>query len=283
MARVWEFTVKHRANLGVNNALDLFSTFSNHYGHAGHVYATYLVNNKEQVKDLLMRVRKGLNVEMQITQSERYWSALNAAILTSLAICRKLGLLQFSPVAMKKWIKEQLENNRSQLNQNIANPIEQFGDMLRELSPSIIATIGEGTSVKSQWAKIENHVYGPPVGRMIYDGGNSKEVLYVSAEAAKEWCAKHGVSSREMHAELVARGIADPHVRRVRLGKGTIQYHQSGGQTKVWEIDPPKLRAILGDVDLATPKVALIGGNGNANANAGSGQLTNAGSSSNTP
>ena len=95
-------------------------------------------------------------------------------------------------------------------------------------------------------------------------------MLYIAAAVAREWCAKHGVSARDMHGALVTAGIADKEIKRKYLGRGTYQYSNVAGPIKVWEINPSAMRSVIGDTPLADILSGSISGDADAGAGAGS-------------
>jgi hypothetical protein len=77
--RLLEYTVGFRGALDVAYAKNMFDRhLLENYGHAGDIYASYLVNNLEDVKSLLLVTQKKIDLEMKLTQRERFWSAIVA-------------------------------------------------------------------------------------------------------------------------------------------------------------------------------------------------------------
>ena len=270
MARVWEFTVTCKSHLTTQVAKPLFRQFDNNYGHAGRTYIEYVVANKDAITRTLARVQDQFDAKNNIAQGERYWSALHACVLTSLAICRKLDLVRFDQAAMQAWIKKQLYINRLQINENTPTLLDQFQLMLVDLGPGILVTIGDG---KNGPAKVERHVSGPVTGRMILADQNNnavREVLYISSDAAKKWCVKHSVAYEDMKRELEAQQIIRQGTAQVSLGKGTAAYEAS--RARSLEINPHSMRQVLGDAPLADKVESILCGNDDAGSRAVTGK-----------
>ncbi len=262
MARVWEFTITKKGTLDPNEALELFGTFSQHYGKAGREFMKYVVENLDEVKALLHTTRSAFNTQQNIQQAERFWSALHACVLSALVICRQLGLLKFSSAAMLAWIGTELEASRAQMSGSVSDPLEQFGDMLSDLWSGILVTAGEGNIANGVHAVVLGHPKTAITGRSILPDTTSQEKLLISVGAAKAWCNKHGVSFKEMHEALVNAKWADRIVRRVSLGKGTEQYSGLGGPVKCWDVNPSAVRSVMGAHPIAQKVHRVITGVG---------------------
>jgi hypothetical protein len=244
--RVWEFTIDSQSSVDPNDALGVFPTFTDHYGHAGRAYAEYLVSNRDAVKAQLMANRVKLNTALKLSGKERYWSMLIACTVTALEICRKLNLLRFDVKEMLKWLKGQLANNRGQVTANTQDPLTQFQQMLTDMSGHILNTqevIG-GQSL----AHIVSTPRAPIAGRYISNISGTRETLYVSREAIRLWCGKHGTSYTDMYRELLnhklikKQGTKDS---RKTLGSGT---GISTGAVPCWDVNMATMRAMYPDL-----------------------------------
>jgi hypothetical protein len=260
MLRVWEFGVNRKGHLDPNAAMQLFGTFNKHYGVAGRRYIEYVVANLDEVRKQLMHTRMTFNTRMNITQGERYWSQLHACVLTALSLCRELDILKFDMTAMVKWIATTLAANRSGITQNVSTPLDQFAQMLTEITSGFIVTRGEGHLTVGAPAEILIHPHGAITGRHILADRNCREEMLIPVAVARAWCGKHGISFKDMHNDLVNRGMADKDVKRVSLGKGTDKYSGLGGPVKCMSIQMSKVRAASDDVPAARAIVGVVTG-----------------------
>jgi len=258
LARLWEFTLTKKSTIPPNVADPLFASFSDNYGHAGRVYAQYLVDNKDKVQAMLFEMRRVFNQRAKIMQAERYWSMLHACTLTSLVICRKLGLVSFDVNAMFDWILLELEKNRGQMISSVSKPVEQFADMLTDIWAGVLVTEGEGNLTHGAAATVACHPKGGVItGRSILPDRYSSEKLFISVAAVREWCSRKGVSMKVIHDELVRHSFAAPEVKRMSLGRGTNQYSSLAGPVKVWEINPSAVRDAVG-ISPTAPKIVSV-------------------------
>ncbi len=243
LARLFEFTVRVQPHLTVAQAKTLFPKFERHYGHAGRMYAQYLVQHYDEVLDLLHKVQRACDIEAGINQLERYWSTLIACVLTACILCRRLDLVRFDVRALRQWIVDQVKDNREMAVQSVQDPREQFGTMLAELYVGIIVTEGVGDLRTGHPCIVVTHPRGPLVGRVVRPSpkGNERLRLYLNMSVVKDWCIKHGVSAREMFEACKQSGWVEPQVERFSLGKGTLEYANSSSGVRCWVVDPYKI------------------------------------------
>lgn len=244
LARIFEFTLTRRSDIDPNEALPLFDTFKHNYGHAGRVYAEYLVNNREKVHDMLYRMRRMYNDRVKIEQFERFWSALHASVLTAASITNKLGLTSFDVSKLMDWTDTQVRNNRLNMRGLVHTPLEILADMIAEMWRGVIMTDLEGGVQGKTFAHVEKEPAGPITGRYVRGdtSKNQPERLYISYAAAKEYCGDRGISLREVLREASASGAVVSEGRTRSLGRGTALYAGVTGSTRVIEINPSAIR-----------------------------------------
>lgn len=266
MSRLFEFTLRAEPHLTPNDANALFPKLLSNYGHAGRVYARYIVDHYDEIEDQLLRIQSKLNQQLGITQVERYWSALLASVLVAVSICRTLGLLNFELVPLKNWLVERLAENRVQRNDAANDPLELFGSMLSDLWQGILVTNGEGDMRKGVVATVIEKPRGALVGRAILpDGKNSQSVLMLNHQAVRDWANKKGVSAREMFTAVVQAGWADPNQVRYSLGRGTIEYAHTSSYIACWQVYPEKITGSDAG-KLVSQKLGSVQGGKNAGA-----------------
>lgn len=266
MSRLFEFTLRAQPHLSPNDANALFPKLLSNYGHPGRAYIRYVVDNYSSIEDMLLRTQAELNQQLGITQVERYWSALLAATLVSVAICRTLGLLMFDLKPLKNWLVERLAENRVQRNDAANDPLELFGSMLSDLWQGILVTNGEGDMRKGVVAAVIEKPRGVLVGRAILpDGKNAQSVLMLNHQAVRDWANKKGVSAREIFNAVVGAGWADPNHVRYSLGRGTVEYAHTSSYIACWQVYPEKITGSDAG-KLVSQKLASVQGGKNAGA-----------------
>lgn len=260
IARLFEFTVRSKSRLSPNEAADLFPKLGENYGHAGMVFATHLVENKAEIMELLLRVQAGFNTRARCTQSERYWAALAASVLTALIVARRLDLIQFPLEGLTAWLITQVASNRGGIVDAVAQPTDMFGKMFADLWAGVLVTWGEGDLRKKNPATIiSRNLRGQMVGRAIVAQDDTETtILRINAGSVRDWCNKRGVSAREMFTAGVRAGWISPSPERYSLGKGTNEYANIPTSVMCWVIDPVKMGLDVG-VGPATQSIVQDG------------------------
>ena len=249
LARLFEFTVNTKSPLTPTEASELFPGLLENYGHAGRRFMSFVVENYDDVQGLLTHYLGDINAEGVITQGERYWAALFASVLTALALARQLKLVAFPIEPVKKWMLSTLERNRVSRDAAVTDPVALFGQMVQDLAPGIIVTVGVGDlRVPLGEAKIAFQPHGTITGRAIVAAGKSTghEHLALTVSAIKQWCNKHSASSSTMFDAMVAAGYADPELKKVILGRGTVEYAGVTTQVRCWIVHPLRMGLDLG-------------------------------------
>ena len=242
MVRVFEFGYHYKSSITTNEAIEIFSMIRNNYGHAGPLYAEYLVRNRDAVAALMLDTRKKLNTKLNFDSGERYWSMLFAAVLTALHITKQLGLIKFDEVAMLKWMELELKNSRANVSGKVSTPAEQFGDLLTDIWGSVLVTRGAGMPGNPA-AVVQPSPRGGLMGRHILAYAGQTEALYISTDAIHRWCTQHQASMAEIENELTANGVLRAQ-SKVELGNGTDEYGGAAAAVRVWEIDVHAMRAM---------------------------------------
>jgi hypothetical protein len=261
ISRLFEFTVRNSNRLSPNDAAELFPGLLDNYGYAGLEFLDYITRNYDDVAATLHKVQRGVNDVARITQPERYWSALFSCVLTALAYCRKLGLVNFDMGALRAWMLAELENNRRHRQESVGQPLELFSKMMTDLWQGVLVSIGEGdlrqkdgaaTVIVDPRGSMTGRCVLPPATAPGAPPSNERPMLALNAAAVRDWCNKNGTSAREMFNAVVAAGYANPVIQRYALGRGCLKYASVSTPVKCWFIDLRKAGLDIAGTPLAT-------------------------------
>lgn len=263
LARLFEFEVKCKSPLTLQEANQLFPAAMENYGHPGRAFLAYLVQQREAVKQMMFDLRQRMNAEWEVTQSERYWVALCASVMTALIVCRHLDLLRFDTAVMYKWMKVRVVESRSVAASGAASPETLFAEFMAEMAQNIIVTDIEGSMLNRQPAQILNQPKAPFAGRAILGsmqhGVNAKPRLLVCERSIRDYAVRRGATYSYIveglrGAGLVVGQLAFP------IGAGT-PYAPTAGVQKVVEVDLGRLGMPVGmhTVAMAAPTTAKQG------------------------
>jgi hypothetical protein len=245
ISRLFEFTLRADPHLSVVEANALFPQFANHYGHAGYAFARAVATNRDKVTAWLLKTQRSLISEFEMTQVERHWSALFAAVLVALVICRDQKLVAFDIAPIKAWMRDQLAENRGQRNAGVVDYKELLSQMLDELWADVLVTQGvgdlrTGTPVHT----LKQPRTGSVIGRAVRATSVDKADVRISRVAIHKWCNAKGVSPKTMHETAVNLRWCAPEIERYGLGRGVKEY-QTTDNIHCWKFYPDVMEGVV--------------------------------------
>jgi hypothetical protein len=239
--RLFEFNGHHDIVLTPTEAAEIIPAFAHNYGHAGVVFAEYLVANYDKVQQTLRAVRAALSTKHNFTSSERYWSALMASIVVALKVTTNLGLVSFDAADLQTWMLSQMGRARVVVQENIATRISMVGELLQDLTPGVFVTEGIGDLRIKRPAYTRRKAVGKIVGRMVLahesDVLTARPMVWIAHSAIAEWCAKKNISMQELRRCAIEEGVLDDRYTHEKLGRGTIDYADlCATKVRIWSI-----------------------------------------------
>lgn len=225
------------------------------YGHAGDIYAEYIVQNLEYVKEQLRDVQAKIDFEFKISSKERFWSAAIAANITGGLLAKKLGLLDWDMQRIYRWAGATL---LPQLREDVKTPVENsvavLGDFINGHMQNILV-VNEEVDARSQMAPLPMM---EPRGDLIIRYEPDTKMMYIAARGFKEHCSKFQINYRATLKDLEKRGIHVDSVNK-RLSKG-MKITSPAVRTLVFDCSVADFLDI--DSMLAIEEPAVVGGEG---------------------
>jgi hypothetical protein len=224
ISRLFEFTQPPPNHLTANEANDLFGLMDDNYGHAGLVYARFLVKHRALITSGLQEMRTSINKLYDMQPVDRYWAGLFTCVLMALKLCHGLKLLGFETAPLKMWMSDQLEENRGQKTASVVTPEESLGLMMGDLWPNVLVTDILGDIRRGRRANVPPDYRMPMaalVGRRTFGDVNEAPILWLSRMAIRDWCALKRVNYKDLFNAAVALGWAEKSdCHKMRLGTG---------------------------------------------------------------
>jgi len=163
------------------------------YGHAGDIYAQWLVNNLEEAVNTLRQVQAKIDSEVQFTARERFWSAIAACNITGGLIAKKLGLHDYDMKVIYTWLKGMLNQMRDEIAPPLTEGINVLGDFINSHIGNIVVVNGIADARTNMDAapilepRGELHVrYEPDTKRM-----------FITVAAMRKHCAERQIGYRD--------------------------------------------------------------------------------------
>jgi len=186
------------------------------YGHAGDIYAEYLVNNLEEVKASIRSIQMKVDREFKITQKERFWSAIIASNITGGLIAKNLGLIDWDIQRIYHWCGARL---LPELRDDVRTPVDgsvaTVGDFINRHIQNILV-VNDAVDSRSNMPALP---VMEPRGNLYIRYEPDTKMMYISAKAFKEDCVKNRLNYKGTLKSLQQKGILIGTANK-RLSKG---------------------------------------------------------------
>ena len=121
MMRLLEYSIGYTDVIEPHIAKQMFDhQLKENYGHAGDIYANWLVNNLEEAVDTLKAIQAKIDKELKLSQKERFWSSVVACNITGGLIAKNLGLINFDMKAIYAWAAKMILGMREEVKRELS-------------------------------------------------------------------------------------------------------------------------------------------------------------------
>lgn len=216
MMRLLEYKIEPNACIDTAEAKQMFDhQLKENYGLAGDVYATYVLNNLEEVQLLLAEIQRKLDMKIKFAQKERFWSATVAANIAGGLIAKRAGLIDWDIKNITKWVVAMLSDMRV----DVRAPAEGHGSIvadyiLRHMN-NILVVNGE--------ADKRNRMTPLPIteprGELRIRYEPDTKLMYIVNKHFKEDCTEVQIDYKGLLARLEMAGVLKGVVNK-RIAKG---------------------------------------------------------------
>ena len=228
--RLIEYKIEPNNVLDVAFAKQMFDhQLRENYGHAGEIYAQWIVNNLEEAKDLVRHIQARIDKEVQFTARERFWSAVCACNIAGGLIAKKLGLHDFDMKAIYKWLVKMLAEMREDVKPPVDVPFTVVGDYINLHTMNTLVVNGEVDSRSG----LNAAPILEPKGELLIRYEPDNKVLYMLAKPFRDYCVKHQINHKELLIKL----------KQLKLYKETINKRMAKGM----KIVSPAVRVLMFD------------------------------------
>jgi len=223
MLRMFEVRVKKMISTkGDNTATaNLIHDFNSNYGHLGQEYIQWVINNKDEVRQIVESVRVRLDKAAGLGPENRFWSNGNAVIISGLMIAKKLGLVNYDVGAVYKWVVGELISRNSYVNDVGASVTQTLNNYLSENYNNMLKI----ESTEDLRGKNENGldqlvpIGASPRGHLVARYEPDTKMLFLRIKPFKEWCVDQQINYQSVVDELKSK-LGAKRVKK-RLTKGT--------------------------------------------------------------
>jgi hypothetical protein len=204
MMRIIEYSLDYSNAIDTETGKQMFDhQLLENYGHAGDIYARYLVRNYEEVKGVYLSIQNTIDTHLKLTQRERFWSATAAANITGIKVANHIGLIDWDIAAIFKWACNMIRSLRNDTVPPMDIDNEVLGHFLLSHMDNILI-VHDGVDRRSKMQQVP--LLEPKQEVMVrYEPDTEK--VYISVPAFRRYCSQRSISYRETIKKLKSRGV----------------------------------------------------------------------------
>lgn len=216
MMRILEYSLDYNSAIDTETGKLMFDhQLMENYGHAGEIYARYIVENHEEVKELFLTIQNKIDTQLKLTQRERFWSATVAANITGIYIAVRLKLCDWNIAPIFKWACDMIRNLRNTTVPPIDSDKEVLGDfLLRHIENVLIVNDGVDKRTKMNELPVLE-----PKRELIVRFEPDTQKVYITVAAFRRYCTLRNIGYRETIKKLKETGVFIKSDQK-RMGKG---------------------------------------------------------------
>ena len=191
-------------------------SLENNYGLAAIPYLQWVMQNKEQVKQMLAKTQARVDQAAGLTAENRFWSVHVACTLTGLIIAKKMGLIDFDIEKIYKWALGMVKNNKIAATDMNSSVEETLNDYFSENWGSFL-WIKSTDDLRGNTERIIPEIM--PRGQLVGRYETDVKKAYLIPKPLKAWCAKQQINYSSFIEDINVKLGGSK--KKMRLSKGT--------------------------------------------------------------
>jgi len=221
--RLFEFDMRGTPVLPKAIADAVFPLMQTNFGVAGHIMASWLVENEDKLEEMVSQVQRKMDLKFKFTSKERNWSASVAGAYTMAYIAKELGIHDWD-------ITHNIDvmiGNIDKMRTDVAQSITQFDALLADFlveNHSSILVVDALPDANGLFALPKNRNINKVVARYEPDTGK----LYIVAKSMRDYCVERQFSFSSLMMLSKAKQVS----KRLTMGTGV-----AAGSTRSIEFD----------------------------------------------
>jgi hypothetical protein len=203
--------------VSVEEGKDLFDhALNENYGHAGDVYMRWVIANLDEVIATILRVQKTVDIELNLTQRERNFSAMVASNLVGGLIAKRIGLIDWDINRIRAAVSPKIMEMSRDSVAPAANASGVLGDYMYRHNHNILV-VDDGVDKRSNLQKLPSQ---EPRGALLIRYEPDTKRVFVSVKEFKKDCAENQIDYKDLLNELTGKGVL-LEVTNKRMAKGS--------------------------------------------------------------
>lgn len=254
MMRLVEYKIDYSGAIDVAYAKQMFDhQLKNNFGHAGDIYAKWLVENLEEAKNTVLGIQSKIDKELRLSQRERFWSAVVAANITGGLIAKNCGLLDWDMKAIYKWATHMILGLRADVKPPASDVMSVIGDYINRHMQNILV-VNDEVDRRTNMATLPTL---EPKGELLVRYEPDTKKMFLAAKPFKNDCVKYQVNYKDTLSQLEKKGIFLGTTNK-RLSKG-MKVVSPGVHCLIFNCASSEFISMD---DLVTPESSHAGGEG---------------------
>lgn len=216
LMRLIEYKIDYTPAIDAVLAKQMFDhQLKENFGHAGDIYAKWLVENLEEAKNTVKGIQAKLDKELKLTQRERFWSAVVAANITGGLIAKSLGLINWDMKAIYKWASQMVLDLRVEVKPPASDVMATIGDYINRHMQNILV-VNDNVDRRTSMPTLPTL---EPKGELLIRYEPDTKKMFLAAKPFKTDCVKFQVNYKDTLQQLEKKGIFLGAMNK-RLSKG---------------------------------------------------------------
>lgn len=185
------------------------------YGHAGPVFAQWLVRNKEKATKYLRKWQKRFTADFGDVSEYRYWSYSISSIFAGADVAQaELQLHTIDIERVYKRILLELKQSYTELKSNVVAPYDVYGNFFTDNTSNMLVIRGSEILRGQKIAPTQT-----PRGPLVMRYEPDTQELAIKKQSFDDYCHKIGMNINDVKQVLTDKGMLRE-VRRKRMDKG---------------------------------------------------------------
>lgn len=216
MMRLLEYSIGYTDVIEPHIAKQMFDhQLKENYGHAGDIYANWLVNNLEEAVDTLKAIQAKIDKELKLSQKERFWSSVVACNITGGLIAKNLGLINFDMKAIYAWAAKMILGMREEVKAPVSDVASIIGDFVNRHMSNILIV----NDAVDQRTNMPSFPVQEPKGDLVIRYEPDTKKMFIVAKAFKKDCVELQIDYKDTLDQLKKRGaFVGAHNKRMSKG-----------------------------------------------------------------
>lgn len=222
MNRIIELNIDVRDNLTQEEASHWYeNVLPNNYGTAGLIYAQYLADAQDIVREKTYQTFIDYVEKFKFKQEHRFFRAACASAFTGARIARELGLHNIDVDRVEAWAIKQLGGITSA----VAEAADQdswhlLGQFVNANKRNEII-INKGGDITAGGLQMEQLPTKEPFGQLVMRMERDTNMLFIDIATLRKWCGERRVHYDELIHQLKKEGILVAASQYKQLAQGT--------------------------------------------------------------